>query len=144
MHGKYTQKGKPFLACDPHLNKAVNSYFYLTRVTWNETRLAESGEEEEYKTYLIGGTLLGVPQFTYGRTPFASWGVTALYPDNMDLYVEDVDGETYFDAVTGKYEPFETIEETIKVRLGFDVTLKHKLTRTGVVMPLDFIDGHAS
>lgn len=144
MHGNYTQKGKPFLACDPHVNKVVNSYFYLTRVNWNETRPTETGEEEVYKTYLVGATLLGVPQFLHGRTPFASWGGTALYPDNMDLYVEDVTDETFFDAVTGKWEPFKTVEETIKVRLGFDVTFTQKMSRAGVIMPLDFIDGQAS
>lgn len=145
MHGNYTEKGKPFLACDPHLNKAASSYFYLTRISWNETRLAEeTGEEEEYKTYLIGGTLIGVPQFMYGRTPFASWGVTALYPDVMDLYVENIRDEThYLDAVSGEYEPIETITETIGVRFGSDVTLETKVTRSGIIMPLDIIDGQA-
>ena len=43
--------------------KSVNSYFYLTRVTWNETReVVEGGEEDaEYKTYMIGATMIGVP-----------------------------------------------------------------------------------
>lgn len=64
VHGNYTQKGKPFLACDPHLMKAANSYFYLTRMTWNETHL-ESPEgaldDPIDKSYLIGATLIGVP-----------------------------------------------------------------------------------
>ena len=108
MHGDHTQREKPFLACDPHLIKSVNSYFYLTRLTWNETRTGEEAVEKksvnseveeqqqqedpdlEYKTYLIGATLVGLPVFSYGRSPYASWGVTALYPDVMDLFIEDV------------------------------------------------------
>ena len=39
VHGNFTQKGKPFLACDLQGMKSVNSAFYLTRVTWNETKL---------------------------------------------------------------------------------------------------------
>ena len=89
--------------------------------------------------------MIGVPQFMYARTPYASWGVTALYPDVMDLFVEDVEEEsgTYFDAVTQKQEPFEILEETIRVRFGSDVKLRHKVTRNGVIMPLDLLDGSA-
>jgi len=67
----------------------MNSHFYLTRVTWNETKTSTEAEEDpEYKTYLIGATGLGSPTFLYGRSPYAAWGVTANYPDAMDLFVE--------------------------------------------------------
>lgn len=81
----------------------------------------------------------------FARTPFVSWGITALYPDVMDLFVEEVDEvkQTYFDAQTGKHEPFETIEETIKVRLGSDVTVIHKVTRNGVLIQGDMLNGSA-
>ena len=84
------------LACDPHLQKAANSHFYLTRLTWNET----NSDGEEYKTYMIGATFVGVPQFLYARTPEAAWGVTAIFPDAMDLYVEQVEGNKFFDSET--------------------------------------------
>lgn len=135
------------MACDPHLVKAVNSYFYLTRLTWNETKdepqLVE-GEDSEYKTYLIGASLVGLPVISFGRSPFASWGTSALYPDVMDLFIEDVaeDGR-YLDAVSGKYEPFDIISETIKVRFDSDITLNHQVTRNGVIMSEDFLDGSA-
>lgn len=77
--------------------------FYLTRLSWNETRLnPQEGEDAEYKTYLIGASHVGVPQFLYGRSPFASWGITAASPDAMDLFVEDVDETkgTYFDVIS--------------------------------------------
>lgn len=37
------------------------STFYLARLTWNETRQDGEDDAEEYKTYLIGATLVGVP-----------------------------------------------------------------------------------
>jgi len=148
VSGAFTERGKPYLACDPHLMKQVNSFFYLTRVTWNETRSGEvaDGVDAEYKTYLIGGTALGVPQFLYARTPQVAWGVTALYPDNMDLFVEEIDEQagTYFDALTGKHEPFKTIEETINVRFGFAVRVTHRVTRNGVLVADDFLKGSAA
>ena len=61
----------------------------------------------------------------------------------MDLFVEEVKDEAYLDPITGKFEPFEIIEETIKVRLGSDVIVKHRVTRNGIIMPLDSIDGSA-
>ena len=81
----------------------------------------------------------------YARTPYASWGVTALYPDVMDLFIEDIQEEngTYFDAVTEKQEQYEILEEIIKVRLGSDVKLSQKVTRNGVIIPLDLLDGSA-
>ena len=148
VHGDHTQKGKPFLACDPHQIKSVNSQFYLTRLTWNETKTIDSNEDKdadlEYKTYLVGATLVGVPVFSYGRSPYASWGVTALYPDVMDLFIEDVkeDG-MYLDAVSGNYEAFETFSETMKVRFGSDIQLTYKATRNGVVIDEDLLDGSA-
>lgn len=74
------------------------STWYLTRLSWNATD--ETGEE--YKTYIIGGSFVGVPSFTYARSPFAAIGATALNPDIMDMFVEDVkeiDGkEVFLDA----------------------------------------------
>ena len=70
----------------------------------------------------MGGALVGMPAFYYARTPFASYGATALNPDVMDVFVEDVkevDGrEMYFDAKEQAYKDFEVYEDVIKVRFG--------------------------
>ena len=49
VHGSHTEKGKPILSCDPHLQKVMLSTWYLTRVSWNAT---DETTGEEYKTYL--------------------------------------------------------------------------------------------
>ena len=95
VHGDHTQSGKPLLACDPHNLKVVNSIWYLTRLSWNET---DSSTGEEYQTYMLGGSIVGMPFFTYARTPFGGIGATALNPDITDVFVEDVRGEQYLDA----------------------------------------------
>ena len=68
---------------------------------------------------MAGGSFVGMPAFIYARTPFASYGATAINPDVMDLFVEDVkevDGrEMYYDAKDKTYKDYEVFEETIKV-----------------------------
>ena len=39
---------------------------------------------------MIGGSFVGIPGFTYGRTPFGAYGGTALNPDVMDIFVENL------------------------------------------------------
>ena len=125
------------------------SSFYLVRLTWNETRtdVPVEGEEvnsSEYKTYLIGATMVGIPQFLYGRSPYATWGITSAYPDAMDLFVEDIDtaSDTYLSAVTGKRMPIERSVENIAVRGSFSgVNFEHALTGNGVLIPSDLLDG---
>ena len=87
VHGNNTESGKAILACDPHLNKVSNSGWYLTRLSWKETD-RETGEK--YDTYMLGGSIVGMPFFTYARTPYMGFGVTALNPDIKDMFVEDV------------------------------------------------------
>ena len=124
VHGSLTKKGKPILTCDPHLTKTMFSFWYLTRISWNET---DETTGEEYRTYVVGGSYVGCPTFTYGRTPFGAYGGTALNPDVMDVFVEDVkerDGkEVFLDAEDQTYKEFEIKEETIKVRFGRDIKL---------------------
>jgi acyl-homoserine lactone acylase PvdQ len=50
VHGNHTKSGKPLLACDPHLQKAMHTVWYMSRLRWNIT----SDEGEEIRTYLSG------------------------------------------------------------------------------------------
>jgi acyl-homoserine lactone acylase PvdQ len=34
VHGNYTESGQPYLSCDPHLNKQLQSMWYLAGLTW--------------------------------------------------------------------------------------------------------------
>ena len=94
----------------------------------------------------MGATGVGSPQFVYGRSHYASWGVTPGNHDAADVFVEEVDEEkgTYFDVMTKQFEKFETVEETIKVRFGSDVKIRHRFTRNGVILPENLLDGTGS
>ena len=82
VHGNHTRSGKPILACDPHLRKSVQSTWYAMRMSWYDS----NGE----KSYIAGGSLVGTPSVSYGRTKFLAFGLTALNPDVIDLYQETI------------------------------------------------------
>lgn len=100
VSGDLTESGKPILSCDPHLFKWLQSKWYLSRLSW------KNGTE-----FIAGGSTPGFPLFTYARTKYIAWGVTAVNPDISDLFVEKVDGDKYF--YEGEWHKFKTIEETI-------------------------------
>jgi acyl-homoserine lactone acylase PvdQ len=86
VHGDHTTSGKPILACDPHLVRNAMSMWYTIRLGWNDPTTGE-------RTGITGGSLVGSPAFTFGRTPYVSWGTTAVNPDVIDLYVETIKDE---------------------------------------------------
>lgn len=104
--------------------------FYLVGMTWK--RGSDSNEAEVEGGYTIGGTVPGIPLFTYGRSPSYAWGNTALNPDNTDLYVEKVDGDKYY--FDGQWYEFRTIREVIKRRGLDDHVQEFKFTHNGVVL----------
>jgi len=134
VHGNHTETGKPLLACDPHLRKSVQSTWYPLRMSWYDA----DGD----KSYIMGASVVGSPTITYGRTKFMAFGVTALNPDVIDMYTETIkDGKYLYE---GEWHALEEYEETIKVRFGFDVTIKVQLTRNGVIVDKDLMDGTAA
>jgi penicillin amidase len=134
VHGNFTESGKPLMACDPHLGKLINSIWYATRIAWTDPT---SGK----RTFITGGSLVCSPTFTYGRSPHALFGVTALNPDVMDLFSETIKNDQYF--YEGMWHPIETTSEVIKVRGQADQTLKLRFTRNGVIIPRDLVSGPA-
>ena len=76
VSGEISEKGKPILSCDPHMNKWLQSNMYLTRLSWGE----------DY--YLAGGSTPGNPLFTYVCSFSFVFGVSVLNTDVDDLYVE--------------------------------------------------------
>jgi hypothetical protein len=63
----------------------MSGFWYATRLSWN---FQHEGKTE--RTFIAGGSNIGIPLFTYQVTPIAASGVTSLNPDVLDLYVEEV------------------------------------------------------
>lgn len=137
VHGKLTKSGQPMLACDPHLAKMMSGLIYATRLTWNYEH-----DGKVKRTFNAGGSNVGIPLFTYSASPICASGVTSLNPDTLDLFVDEVKGDTFL-ASDGAWKQMTIIEETIKVRFGSSVSHKIRFTDNGVVLPRDLLEGKA-
>ncbi len=122
VSGTRTASGKPLLANDPHLSFDAPSLWYLVRIETPELTLS-------------GATVPGVPAIIIGHNGRIAWGLTTPHIDAEDLFIEKLDP-----ADAGKYltpegpKPFATRKETIRVRLGSDVTMTVRETRHGPVI----------
>lgn len=68
--GHLSQSGKPILACDPHLAKQMQALWYLAGLTWKESlATGKRAETLDEQPYIVGAAVVGLPIFTYGRSP---------------------------------------------------------------------------
>ncbi|MEV4171586.1 penicillin acylase family protein [Nonomuraea sp. NPDC049709] len=122
VSGEYTAGGKPLLANDPHLSAQMPSVWYQAGLHCRKVT-------EECPYDVTGFTFSGVPGVIIGHTDKIAWGFTNLGPDVADLFLEQVEGDTYL--YKGSRIPLETRQEQIKVAGGAPVTITVKSTRHG-------------
>ena len=109
--GRHTKDGAAMLANDPHLGLKIPSLWYAISI-----------ETPRLKT--SGMALVGLPLVVLGRNDSIAWGGTNMMADTQDLFFERVDetGKRY--EVEGRWEPFQTREEVIRVRADFPQRLR--------------------
>ncbi|MEV0387655.1 penicillin acylase family protein [Nonomuraea sp. NPDC050643] len=122
ISGEYTASGKPLLANDPHLSPQLPSVWYQAGLHCRKIT-------EDCQYDVTGYTFSGVPGVIIGHTDKISWGFTNLGPDVADLFLEQVEGDTYL--YRGQRLKLETRKEQIKVAGGAPVTITVKSTRHG-------------
>jgi penicillin amidase len=79
-----------------------------------------------------GFSFSGMPGVVVGHNRRIAWGVSTMYADVTDLYLERVDGDSY--EYKGKKVPLETRRETIKVAGGETRTITVRSTRHGPIL----------
>ncbi len=122
VSGSRTVTGKPILANDPHLGLTAPILWYLARIVTPDG-------------WVKGATVPGTPIVLLGQNDHIAWGFTTANTDTQDLFVETIDPSNpkqYLSPDGPK--PFETREETIKVKDGADVKLTVRTTRHGPVL----------
>jgi len=128
VSGKRTLSGKPLLANDPHLDSSAPNVWYVTHLRTPELRVA-------------GAAIPGAPGIIIGHNERIAWGITNLFADVQDLYIEKFDKENPRRYLTpGGWREAEVRREEIKVRkspldpttetVSIDVTL----TRHGPII----------
>lgn len=125
VSGEHTESGDPLLANDPHLGASMPS-------TWYQMGLHCTELTEECPYDVSGFGFSGLPGVVIGQNESIAWGFTNLYPDVMDLYVEDVDGDTH--RYGDEWLPVGTREETVRVKGGEDVDVTVRSTVNGPIV----------
>ena len=128
VSGEHSDTGDPLLANDPHLAPSMPGIWYQMGLHCNEV-------SDSCPFNVSGFTFSGTPGVVIGHNDRIAWGLTTMYSDVTDLYLERVDDEaqTY---VYGRRElPLEVRTEAFGV-VGEDepVTITVRSTRHGPLL----------
>ena len=118
--GIHTASGKPLLSNDMHLNLGIPNIWYEADLKAGDFHVA-------------GVSIPGVPFIIAGHNDQIAWGITALYGDTQDIYVETLNSRDEYQAADG-WHPVEHDHETIVVRGSKDVTVDIRLTAHGPIL----------
>ncbi|MEC8042190.1 MAG: penicillin acylase family protein, partial [Pseudomonadota bacterium] len=113
--------GGTLLASDPHMGFAAPGSWYLARL-----QLQQGG--------VIGATIPGIPAVLSGRSDVLGWGITAAYPDDQDLYVEELNPDNPEEYRTPEgFKPFRSRKSILQVAEEKPVTLTLRWSDNGPV-----------
>lgn len=125
VSGNLTDTGKPLLANDPHLGASLPS-------VWHQIQLKCSTVSEECPFDVGGFGFSGLPGVVIGHNARVAWGFTNLTTDVTDLYLEKIEGDSYW--YDGALVPLKTHTETFKVAGSDDVELEVRSTVNGPIV----------
>ena len=125
VSGSLTASGKPLLANDPHLGAALPSVWYQMQLRCRTVSAACPFD-------VAGFSFSGLPSIVIGHNADIAWGFTNLTTDVTDLYIEKIDGDSYWRD--GVRVPLTTRTETVKVAGGDDITLRIRSTAHGPIV----------
>jgi penicillin amidase len=119
--GSRTASGRPIVANDPHLPPTLPSPWYLAHLRTPEWAAA-------------GASSVGCPCIPAGHNGFASWGITAGFTDNTDLYVEQLGPDGKSVRQEDSFVPCEVHQEVIEVRLAGSLLEEVLVTPRGPII----------
>lgn len=125
VSGDKSATGQPLLANDPHLAPSMPGI-------WYQVGLHCRTVDEACPYDVAGFSFSGLPGVVVGHNAKVAWGVTTMYADVADLYLEKVTGDTY--EYGGLQLPLETREETFKVAGGESETITVRSTQHGPIL----------
>ncbi|WP_169582962.1 MULTISPECIES: penicillin acylase family protein [Microbacterium] len=125
VSGDLTDSGLPLLANDPHLGASLPS-------VWHQVQLKCRVVSEACAFDVAGFGFSGVPGVIIGHNDRVAWGFTNLTTDVTDLYLEKVEGDSYWRD--GELVPLDVRTETIEVAGGDDVELEIRSTVHGPII----------
>lgn len=123
VSGKKSATGKPLLANDMHLG-------YMSPGIWYQMhQVVENGLN------VTGVTVPGAPLIIAGHNDKIAWGMTNLYVDDMDFYIETVNPENPDEyKFNGEWKKMAVKNEIIKTGKEDSVIRKLRFTHRGPVV----------
>ncbi|MGL4254950.1 MAG: penicillin acylase family protein [Microbacterium sp.] len=125
VSGDLTDTGMPLLANDPHLGASLPS-------VWHQVGLKCRVVSDDCAFDVAGFGFSGVPGVIIGHNDRIAWGFTNLTTDVTDLYLEKIDGDSYWRD--GELVPLDERTETLKVAGGADEELVIRSTVHGPII----------
>ena len=124
VSGEHTATGEPMLANDPHLGASLPSTWYQMGLHCNEVT-------KDCPFDVSGFTFAGLPGVVIGHNADIAWGLSNLYADVQDLYLEKVVDEDRY-LYDGRERRLQTRVESFAVE-GEDelVEMTVRATRHG-------------
>lgn len=129
LSGTLTATGKPLLANDPHLPVEVPGI-------WYEAHLSAKDSLD-----VAGMTIPGLPFVVIGHNRKIAWGLTNLWADCQDLYMESVDKEHPSQyQIDGKWYPMKIDREQIGVRGADPERIRLSWTLHGPIVSPELVE----
>ncbi len=120
ISGKKSKSEKPILSNDPHVDaRMLPGLFYPIGLFCPEFKA-------------VGIATPGIPGLISGRNEYVSFGVTNAYGDSQDLFIEEVEGDFYWQEEDKI--PFKKRKETIVVKDSSNVELEIRYTQRGPII----------
>ena len=119
ISGERSASGKPVLANDTHLELTNPGAWWEVHLICPTLQAA-------------GFAIPGLPGLAVGRNRHTAWGITTVMADDVDFYIERIDPtnrQRYWDQ--DRWQPMQSVKETIRVKGQQPVALDIRLTRRG-------------
>ncbi|MDP2423377.1 MAG: penicillin acylase family protein [Bacteroidales bacterium] len=123
VSGAKSETGKPLLSNDMHLGFGAPGIWY------------QMHQVIEGKLNVTGVVLPGQPSVIVGHNKKIAWGMTNLYVDDIDFYLETLDaeeGNTYL--FNGEWKNLEIRKEKIAVKGGDTLVREIQFTHRGPII----------
>jgi len=122
IDGAMSATGMPLLANDPHLRTSTPGIFY-------EAHLVAPGFN------VTGASYPGIPGVVIGHNERVAWGVTSLFADVQDTYLEELSqNNPHQYRYRGEWQDAEVCIEQFQVRGNQPVTREVLVTRHGPIV----------
>ncbi|MCD6565851.1 MAG: penicillin acylase family protein [Bacteroidales bacterium] len=123
VSGKKTVSGKPLFANDMHLGlNAPGIWYQMHHII-------------EGKMNVTGVVVPGQPLIVAGHNDSIAWGMTNLYVDDIDLYLEKINPEDSGKYMfNGEWKDLEVRKEIIKIKGGEEIERELRFTHRGPII----------